>query len=155
MFLRLTPSSSHPFRHLFSQNHGSRLQIVSIRTLSTRTESCRVLLSSLAPRTHARSARLTSAPCLARASTRFLSSQPSKDNKGALNDQDKPKPTSVIAPSLRENIYTIPNALTLSRIISCPFLAWSILEGNFAVATGILAYAGISDSVSSLVLIRL
>lgn len=49
----------------------------------------------------------------------------------------------------RENIYTIPNALTLSRILSCPLLAWSILDGNFALATSILVYAGLSDWVNT------
>ena len=47
-----------------------------------------------------------------------------------------------------ENIYTLPNAITVSRILVCPFLGWSIISGNFAMATGILAYAGVSDLVS-------
>lgn len=47
----------------------------------------------------------------------------------------------------RENIYTLPNALTLSRILACPFLGWFIVSDNFAVATGILVYAGVSDWV--------
>ncbi|EFI27343.1 phosphatidyl synthase [Coprinopsis cinerea okayama7 len=50
-------------------------------------------------------------------------------------------------PSIRENIYTIPNILTVSRIISCPILGWSILEGNYQVATGLLVYAGLTDLV--------
>ncbi|KAH8108325.1 hypothetical protein DFH11DRAFT_1822689, partial [Phellopilus nigrolimitatus] len=48
---------------------------------------------------------------------------------------------------IQENIYTIPNALTLSRILACPLLGWSILDGNFALASGILLYAGMSDWV--------
>ncbi|EJD07714.1 uncharacterized protein FOMMEDRAFT_130829 [Fomitiporia mediterranea MF3/22] len=51
------------------------------------------------------------------------------------------------ASSFRENTYTIPNALTLSRILSCPFLAWSIIHGDFSTATAILVYAGVSDWV--------
>ncbi|KIJ55563.1 hypothetical protein M422DRAFT_220307, partial [Sphaerobolus stellatus SS14] len=49
--------------------------------------------------------------------------------------------------TIRENIYTIPNLLTVSRILSCPVLAWSILDGNFVLATSLLAYAGITDLV--------
>ena len=49
---------------------------------------------------------------------------------------------------LRENIYTIPNALTVSRILSCPVLGWAIVQGKFGLATGILVYAGVSDWVS-------
>ncbi|KAH6915819.1 phosphatidyl synthase [Coprinopsis sp. MPI-PUGE-AT-0042] len=47
----------------------------------------------------------------------------------------------------RENIYTIPNALTVSRIISCPILGWAILDGNYTFATGLLLYAGLTDWV--------
>lgn len=51
-------------------------------------------------------------------------------------------------PALRENIYTIPNALTASRILSCPVLGWAILEGRYGLASGILLYAGVTDWVS-------
>jgi cardiolipin synthase len=37
--------------------------------------------------------------------------------------------------------------LTTSRILACPVLAWSIVQGNIPLATGLLAYAGISDIV--------
>ncbi len=47
----------------------------------------------------------------------------------------------------RENIYTIPNLLTVSRIIACPVLGWSILEGDYHLATGLLVYAGLTDLV--------
>lgn len=47
----------------------------------------------------------------------------------------------------REYIYTLPNALTLSRILSCPVLGWAIINGDFSIATGILVYAGVSDWV--------
>jgi CDP-alcohol phosphatidyltransferase len=50
-------------------------------------------------------------------------------------------------PTRRENIYTLPNLLTTSRIIACPVLGWSIIQGNFPLATGLLIYAGISDLV--------
>ncbi|KAI5826466.1 hypothetical protein K523DRAFT_322881 [Schizophyllum commune Tattone D] len=47
----------------------------------------------------------------------------------------------------KENIYTIPNLLTVSRIVACPFLGYAILHGNFHVATGLLVYAGLTDLV--------
>ncbi|KAI6149552.1 CDP-alcohol phosphatidyltransferase-domain-containing protein [Pisolithus tinctorius] len=49
--------------------------------------------------------------------------------------------------TLREDIYTIPNLLTVSRILACPVLGWSILQDNFYLATGLLVYAGLSDWV--------
>ena len=51
-------------------------------------------------------------------------------------------------PALRENIYTFPNLLTLSRIAACPALGWVILSDNYVAATGLLLYAGITDWVS-------
>ncbi|CAE6417478.1 unnamed protein product [Rhizoctonia solani] len=50
-------------------------------------------------------------------------------------------------PTIHENIYTIPNALTVSRIIACPVLGWAILEGRYGLATGLLFYAGVTDWV--------
>ncbi|EMD38974.1 hypothetical protein CERSUDRAFT_122483 [Gelatoporia subvermispora B] len=63
----------------------------------------------------------------------------------------KPTPTPPKLPEkpkiLRENIYTIPNLLTVSRILACPVLGWSILHGDFKLATSLLAYAGLTDLV--------
>jgi hypothetical protein len=50
-------------------------------------------------------------------------------------------------PALKENIYTLPNLLTVSRIIACPVLGWSILQGQFHLATSLLVYAGLTDLV--------
>jgi hypothetical protein len=51
-------------------------------------------------------------------------------------------------PTLRENIYTFPNLLSASRIAACPALGWAILSDNYAAATALLLYAGITDWVS-------
>ncbi|THH14641.1 hypothetical protein EW146_g5711 [Bondarzewia mesenterica] len=61
-----------------------------------------------------------------------------------------PRPTKEASekkPTIRENIYTLPNFLTLSRIAACPVLGWAILADDFVLATGLLAYAGITDLV--------
>lgn len=50
--------------------------------------------------------------------------------------------------TVRENIYTIPNLLTVSRILACPVLGWSIINNDFTLATGLLVYAGLTDLVS-------
>ncbi|KAJ6498299.1 CDP-alcohol phosphatidyltransferase-domain-containing protein [Mycena vulgaris] len=56
-----------------------------------------------------------------------------------------PDSQSSSKPVLKENIYTLPNLLTVSRIIACPILGWSILEGQFHLATTLLVYAGLTD----------
>ncbi|RSH87960.1 uncharacterized protein EHS24_000483 [Apiotrichum porosum] len=55
--------------------------------------------------------------------------------------ESKPAP----AEEIHESPYTLPNALTLARIASCPFLAYSIVHGNFEVATGLLVAGGFTD----------
>jgi len=47
--------------------------------------------------------------------------------------------------SAHENIYTIPNLLTLSRLVAAPAVGYCILHGQHAWALGLFAYAGITD----------
>ncbi|PCH36288.1 hypothetical protein WOLCODRAFT_140319 [Wolfiporia cocos MD-104 SS10] len=52
---------------------------------------------------------------------------------------------------LHENIYTIPNFLTVSRIVACPVLGWAIVHDNFEFATALLVYAGLTDTVDGFI----
>ena len=53
-----------------------------------------------------------------------------------------------------EKIWTIPNVLTISRILSCPVLGYAILHDNFYAATGLLVYAGLTDFVCTIAVFR-
>ncbi|KAI9308904.1 hypothetical protein BJ944DRAFT_259398 [Cunninghamella echinulata] len=44
-----------------------------------------------------------------------------------------------------ENIYTIPNFLTFSRLLSAPFIGYLIIQHNYDAALGIFALAGFTD----------
>lgn len=57
----------------------------------------------------------------------------------------KPEDGEKDSQELHESPYTLPNALTVARIIACPFLGYSIVKGDFAMATGILAVSGFTD----------
>ncbi|WVF70245.1 hypothetical protein IAT40_005034 [Kwoniella sp. CBS 6097] len=48
-------------------------------------------------------------------------------------------------PELHESPYTVPNALTMARIFACPFLGYTIVNGNYVWATGILFASGLTD----------
>lgn len=64
-----------------------------------------------------------------------------------------PKPDGTkkkIQDTIRENIYTLPNFLTVSRILACPVLGWSIVHDDFTLAISLLVYAGLTDLVSVL-----
>lgn len=67
--------------------------------------------------------------------------QPVKHDRDEPETQNEP---------LNAAIYTLPNLLTLSRIISCPVLGYAILQDNFYLATSLLVYAGFTDLVSDI-----
>jgi len=46
-----------------------------------------------------------------------------------------------------ENIYTIPNILTFSRLIAAPIVGYLVLHDHHAWAVGLFAYAGMTDLV--------
>ena len=57
------------------------------------------------------------------------------------------EPPTTPGKTRRENIYTLPNFLTVTRIAACPVLGWSVVNGDFITATGLLAYSAITDWV--------
>jgi len=77
--------------------------------------------------------------------TRFFSAQ------GLPQHPERPQKSTTLK-ELRENIYTLPNLLTVSRIFACPILGWSILQNDYHLATGLLVYAGLTDLVCILLL---
>lgn len=65
--------------------------------------------------------------------------EPKKPKKPLLNVLKKLTP--------HENIYTIPNILTVSRLIAAPIVGYLVLHDQHAWAFGLFAYAGITDLV--------
>ncbi|KAL4062575.1 CDP-alcohol phosphatidyltransferase-domain-containing protein [Scleroderma citrinum] len=77
----------------------------------------------------------------------FTSGLPGSKNTNRVKDNLSGGITPPGKLTVRENIYTIPNFLTLSRILACPVLGWSIFHDDFYLATSLLVYAGLSDIV--------
>jgi phosphatidylglycerophosphate synthase len=50
-------------------------------------------------------------------------------------------------PEKRENIYTLPNFLTLTRLLATPAIAFLILDSKPYLATSLLLYAGLTDLI--------
>lgn len=46
-----------------------------------------------------------------------------------------------------ENIYNLPNFLTVTRLVAAPATAYLILHDQHALALGLFAYAGITDLI--------
>lgn len=51
------------------------------------------------------------------------------------------------SPAIHEDIYTIPNFLTLTRLVASPVIGYLILQDAHTWAVGLLAYAGLTDLV--------
>lgn len=47
----------------------------------------------------------------------------------------------------RENIYTIPNILTLSRLLAAPLVGYFVVTQQHGLALGLFFYAGVTDLV--------
>ena len=46
-----------------------------------------------------------------------------------------------------ENIYTVPNVLTFSRLIAAPVVGYLVIHDQHAWAVGLFAYASITDLI--------
>ncbi|MCJ1256862.1 hypothetical protein MMC24_004687 [Lignoscripta atroalba] len=55
--------------------------------------------------------------------------------------------TRLLSLTPHENIYTIPNILTFTRLLSAPLVGYLVLHDYHAWAVGLFAYAGITDLV--------
>lgn len=49
--------------------------------------------------------------------------------------------------SPHENIYTVPNLLTVSRLVAAPVIGYLVIHQHHAWAVGLFAYAGITDLI--------
>lgn len=47
----------------------------------------------------------------------------------------------------RENVLTIPNLLCVTRAVMAPYLGYVIIQGDFSLGMGVLAFAGLTDLV--------
>ncbi|KAJ5980056.1 cardiolipin synthase (CMP-forming) [Penicillium waksmanii] len=83
---------------------------------------------------------------------RWTASQPPKDEKET--DSEKPLSTTKrilskipLATKSHENIYTVPNILTFSRLVAAPVVGYLLVHDYHAAALSLFAYAGITDLV--------
>ncbi|KAM0543585.1 hypothetical protein ACHAPJ_012251 [Fusarium lateritium] len=55
------------------------------------------------------------------------------------------KPSRPAAAALHEDIYTLPNILTFTRLAAAPVIGYLVLHDQHAWAVGLFAYAGVTD----------
>ncbi|KAI9036068.1 cardiolipin synthase [Aspergillus affinis] len=67
---------------------------------------------------------------------------------GSKSDSKKsPILSRIPRPTTHENIYTVPNILTFSRLVAAPLVGYFLVHDHHAAALGLFAYAGITDLV--------
>ncbi|KAG0174738.1 cardiolipin synthase [Apophysomyces sp. BC1034] len=82
---------------------------------------------------------------------RTLVSNSDSSGKSQTNIQQKAENAKVVISKIKEtiptheNIYTIPNFLTFSRLLSAPFVGYLIMNHNYDFALGVFALAGLTD----------
>jgi hypothetical protein len=140
-----------------------------MRRLSSSPEIARMLLRACRPLSISTRLGVSCFPRLAvphpsisvpRLKIAFLSTQVSAASNVALAlsacsptfslQSTPPSPAPPIPPpkpDAYENIYTIPNALTLTRICACPVIGYYVLQGELGKATALLFVAGVTDLV--------
>jgi len=75
------------------------------------------------------------------------SSQRSDGKRESVPPTKRPLLKALTQITPHENIYTIPNLLTFSRLIAAPIIGYLVLHDYHAWAVGLFAYAGITDLV--------
>ncbi|KAM5353763.1 hypothetical protein ACJ41O_000413 [Fusarium nematophilum] len=68
------------------------------------------------------------------------------EKKQTSVDSQSPPPPSK-PPALHEDIYTLPNILTFTRLAAAPVIGYLVLHDQHAWAVGLFAYAGVTDMV--------
>ena len=64
---------------------------------------------------------------------------------GKIEDRSSAQPNSSNGTEPKENIYTIPNFLTVGRFIVAPYLGYMVLQENFHLACALLGVAALTD----------
>lgn len=84
-------------------------------------------------------------PPAARAAARFSGLRP------RASPPPPPPPPPLPRRRQRENIYTLPNILTFSRLLAAPVVGYLVVHDCHAWAAGLFVYAGVTDLVDGYV----
>ncbi|KAJ3499617.1 hypothetical protein NLG97_g185 [Lecanicillium saksenae] len=107
---------------------------------------CRANVGLVSPKLRRETSNSSKSPILPK-------SQPSSESKADSQIRTSSEPKSEVTkasnppsdPILHEDIYTLPNILTFSRLVAAPFIGYFVLHDSHAWAAGLLAYAGVTD----------
>ncbi|KAL1999663.1 hypothetical protein VTN02DRAFT_4200 [Thermoascus thermophilus] len=84
---------------------------------------------------------------------RWMGTKKSDEEDGKASESSnpdsktKPRLLSRLPVPVHENIYTVPNILTFSRLVAAPVVGYLLVNGHHGAALSLFAYAGITDLV--------
>ncbi|KAE8353531.1 CDP-alcohol phosphatidyltransferase-domain-containing protein [Aspergillus coremiiformis] len=82
---------------------------------------------------------------------RWHATEKPSDQTGAQKSQSGSKKSPILSriplPSSHENIYTVPNILTFTRLVAAPLVGYFLVHDYHQAALALFAYAGITDLV--------
>lgn len=132
---------------LYNIQNIARAAIRSSSQINTSPVTC---LKPISPKIIiSRTSRLkfhTLTPILNEAKSKLKISKPD-DLAKPLKQLPPLEPISPLQPLLRENIYTVPNILTATRIISAPAVGYFLVNQQSGIAMSIFVYSCITDFV--------
>lgn len=68
-----------------------------------------------------------------------------QEKKQQIQENIRDKKSKVEEVILRENIFTIPNFLCIGRIAMSPYLGYTIINGDYSIAMGLMIAAALTD----------
>ncbi|PWY71596.1 phosphatidyl synthase [Aspergillus sclerotioniger CBS 115572] len=78
---------------------------------------------------------------------RYSAQRPTDQSQSSQADVKKPPILSKLPRRTHENIYTVPNILTFTRLLAAPLVGYFLVHDHHVAALGLFAYAGITDLV--------
>ncbi|KAJ5475878.1 hypothetical protein N7475_001607 [Penicillium sp. IBT 31633x] len=81
---------------------------------------------------------------------RWSGSKSPEEDKTPVQNEDSKKKTilsRIPLPTSHENIYTVPNILTFTRLLAAPMVGYLLVHNYHTAALSLFAYAGITDLV--------
>ncbi|KAI0816663.1 CDP-alcohol phosphatidyltransferase-domain-containing protein [Xylaria sp. FL0064] len=141
-------SSSSSSSSLYQMRARTRLRIILRNETTCRDNG---VLGAWAFMNSRPAVATNSSRCFSSTIGKYLAAERKDGQESTKSQQDasqsQKKGIRKVLPSLtpHENIYTVPNLLTFSRLIAAPVIGYAILHDAHTLALGLFAYAGVSD----------
>ncbi|KAJ5783841.1 uncharacterized protein N7518_009518 [Penicillium psychrosexuale] len=150
---QLSLRASRQGSQVLSKNARLFVQSNVFKTESLRRDGFRCISTSVqstlnrSPRLKPRCLQTTLIPPSFFTQQRWSGSKSAKTPEQPEESKKKPILSRIPLPTSHENIYTVPNILTFSRLLAAPVVGYLLVHNYHTAALSLFAYAGITDLV--------